>query len=155
VKNDVIPVKVRAVIPAKEHGCAIFVGNSEKVFTIYVDASIGAAISMFMQNVQKERPLTHDLIGHILRALNVKLERVIINDLQGGTYFARLILRASNSVQQEVVEIDARPSDSIALAVQADAAIYVARKVWDEVENVSELLRSLESGGELPPPPTE
>ena len=139
----VIQVGVKAVVPAKEHGCAVFVGNDEKVFIIYVDAGLGVAISMFMQKAAKERPLTHDLIGHIFTALEVKLERVIINNVQDGTFFARIILRVSNEVQQKVIEIDARPSDSLALAIQADAPIFCAQTVWDAVEDASQLLESI------------
>ena len=54
---------------------------------------------MFIQGMQKERPLTHNLIANILRALGTKIERVIINDLKSGTYFARLILNAENELQ--------------------------------------------------------
>ena len=84
---------------------------------IYVEQSIGAAIAMFKQGTQKERPLTHDLLANILRALGAKIERVIVNDLKGGTYFARLVLSAENESQQKkIIEIDARPSDCIAMA---------------------------------------
>ena len=80
-------------------GCAIFLGNEEKVFLIFVERSVGAAITMFMQGTQKERPLTHDLLANILRALGAKIERVIVNDLKRGTYFARFVLSAENESQ--------------------------------------------------------
>jgi uncharacterized protein len=61
---------------------------------------------MFLQGTQKERPLTHDLLANILRALGAKIERVIVNDLKRGTYFARLVLSAENESQQKkIVEI--------------------------------------------------
>ena len=55
---------------------------------IVVDQSVGAAITMFIEGTQRERPLTHDLIANILRAPGAKIERVIVNDLKRGTYFA-------------------------------------------------------------------
>src|SRR5262249_44399077 len=61
-------------------GCAVFLGNNEKVFIIYVDQTVGSAITMFMRHITKERPLTHDLMAHLLAALGAKVERVIIND---------------------------------------------------------------------------
>lgn len=120
---------------------------------IYVDPSVGNAISMFINGTAKERPLTHDLIGLILTSLGAKVERIIINDLQSGTYFGRLILSAENEIQQrKIVELDARPSDCIALACQHRAPIYVSKAVWDEVEDMSDVLRKLgdpkESGEE-------
>jgi uncharacterized protein len=98
-----------------------------------------------MRGTQKERPLTHDLLAHILRALGARVERAIINDLKRGTYFARLILNAENELQQKkIVEIDARPSDCIAMATQQTAPIYVSREVWEEVEDMSDVLRKME-----------
>jgi uncharacterized protein len=114
---------------------------------IYVEQSIGAAIAMFKQGTQKERPLTHDLLANILRALGAKVERVIVNDLKGGTYFARLVLSAENESQQKkIIEIDARPSDCIAMATAQRAPIYVSLDVWDEVEDMTEALRKMQGG---------
>ena len=104
--------------------------NEEKAFVIFVDQSVGAAIAMFKQGTQKERPLTHDLLANILGALGAKIERVIVNDLKGGTYFARLVLSAENELKQKkIIEIDARPSDCIAMATQQTAPIYVSLDV--------------------------
>jgi uncharacterized protein len=103
---------------------------------------------MFMQGMKKERPLTHDLIANILRALGAKIERVIVNDLQRGTYFARLVLGAENESQQKkIIEIDARPSDCIAMATAQRAPIYVSLDVWDEVEDLTEEFRKMQEEG--------
>jgi uncharacterized protein len=147
MKNDVIEVHVRGVLPTA-NGCAVFIGNEAKVFVIYVDHSVGAAITMFLRNTPKERPLTHDLIGHIFAGLGVRVERVIINDLKNSTYFARLILQAENELGKKIVEIDARPSDCIALAVQQKSPIYVAAKVFNVVEDMSEVLKRMNQEGE-------
>jgi bifunctional DNase/RNase len=149
VKNDVIQIQVKGVLPTT-NGCAVFVGNDEKTFVIYVDHSVGAAITMFLRNTPKERPLTHDLIGHIFTGLGVRMERVIINDLKNSTYFARLILHAENELGKKILEIDARPSDCIALAVQQKCPIYVANKVFGAVDDMSEVLKRMnqEEGGE-------
>lgn len=149
MKNDVVQIQVKGVLPTT-NGCAVFVGNDEKTFVIYVDHSVGAAITMFLRNTPKERPLTHDLIGHIFTGLGVRVERVIINDLKNSTYFARLILHAENELGKKILEIDARPSDCIALAVQQKCPIYVANKVFGAVEDMSEVLKRMnqEEGGE-------
>jgi uncharacterized protein len=123
MSKPAVEVQVRAVVPTSG-GCAVFLGNGEKVFVIQVDQSAGAAIAMFLCGTQKQRPLTHDLFASILRAFEAKIERVIINDLKRGTYFARLVLGAQNELKQrEMIEIDARPSDCIAMATQQTAAI--------------------------------
>ena len=147
-KNDLVPVQVRVVLPTN-NGSAVFIGNSEKTFVIYVDQSVGAAITMFMRGIQKERPLTHDLIGSLFAGLGVTLDRVIINDLRNSTYFARLYLTCENELGKKIIEVDARPSDSIALALQAKAPVLVARKVFDVVEDMSEVLKKMsEAQGE-------
>jgi len=144
MNKSVVPVEIRTVLPFNA-GRAVFIGNDDKVFVIYVDESVGAAISMFINSTPKERPLTHDLIGHLMAALGAKVDRVIINDLKSETYFARLIVSCENELfEKKIVELDGRPSDCIALAIQQRAPIYVAREVWDEVEDRSDVLKQIE-----------
>ena len=103
---------------------------------------------MFMQGTQKERPLTHDLVANILRALGAKIERAIVNDLKLGTYYARLVLSVENELKQKkIIEIDARPSDCIAMATAQGAPIYVSLEVMHEVEDVTKALREMQEEG--------
>src|SRR5258707_15820459 len=121
MSKPVIEVQIRGLV-ATSGGCAVFLGNEDKVFVMFVDQSVGAAISMFKQGTQKERPLTHELLANILRALGTKIERVMVNDLKGGTYFARLVLSAEDELKQKkIIEIDTGPSDCIAIATQEPA----------------------------------
>ena len=90
---------VRAVLPTSG-GCAVFIGNTDKVFIVYVDQTVGSAITMFMREMAKERPLTHDLMAHLMTAVGARVERVIINDLKNATYYARMIIAAENELQQ-------------------------------------------------------
>jgi bifunctional DNase/RNase len=147
MSKPVVEVQVRAMA-ATSGGCAVFLGNEDKVFVMFVDRSVGTAIMMYMQGTKKERPLTHDLLANILRALGAKIERVIVNDFKRGTYFARLVLSAENESQQKkIIEIDARPSDCIAVATAQRAPIYVSLDVWDEVEDMTEALRKMQEEG--------
>ncbi len=147
MNNDVVSVILRNVLPM-DSGYAVFLGNDEKTFVIFVDEPVGSAITMSMRGVVKDRPLTHDLMGHMLRAFGAKIERIIISGLDGGVFFARLIISAQNEVQQrKVVELDARPSDSIALAVSQNAPIFVSRAVWESVDDVSDTLDEVQKQG--------
>jgi hypothetical protein len=74
------------------------------------------------------RPLTHDLITNVVDSLGAELQDIYINELRDHTYFAKLRIRQSG----ELVEIDCRPSDAIALAVTANVPIYVAEDVLNE-----------------------
>ena len=72
MSKPVVEVQVRAVA-ATSGGYAVFLGNEDKVFVLFVDQGVGTAIAMFMEGTQKERPLTHDLLANILRALGAKI----------------------------------------------------------------------------------
>jgi bifunctional DNase/RNase len=139
MQNDVVAVTVKEVMPTA-NGCAVFIGDQAKTFVIYVDHPVGNAIQMTIDGVKKARPLTHDLVGNILIGLGTRLERVVINDAREGTFFARILLKMENELGTKIVEIDARPSDSIVLALQQKRPIYVARPVFDAVEDMTEIL---------------
>ncbi|MCB1091128.1 MAG: bifunctional nuclease family protein [Verrucomicrobiae bacterium] len=145
--KSVVEVDVKAVLPTSG-GCAVFLGDDEKVFVIYVDQAVGAAITMFMHHTPKPRPQTHDLFADVLTALGAHVERIVINDFNESVYYARLIIVASNELdQKKIIEIDARPSDSIALAIQQRAPIYIVEHVWSQVEDMSDVLRKMEERG--------
>jgi bifunctional DNase/RNase len=147
MSKDVIQVQIKALIPTNA-GVAVFLGNEEKIFVIYVDPSVGSAINMFVSGTAKERPLTHDLMALVLAAVGARVERVIVNDLKSGTYFGRLIITAENELQQrKIIELDSRPSDCLAMATQQKAPIFVSRDVWDEVEDMSDVLDSMRQQG--------
>jgi uncharacterized protein len=139
MSKPVVEVQIRGLAETSG-GCAVFLGNEGKVFVMFVDQSVGLAIALFQQGTKKERPLTHDLLANILRALDAKIEKVIVNDLNSGTYFARLVLSTENVLKQKkIIEIDARPSDCIAMATQQPAPIYVSLDVWDQLEDVTDV----------------
>ncbi|NNE94315.1 MAG: bifunctional nuclease family protein [Verrucomicrobiales bacterium] len=147
MESSVVEVQVRAVLPTSA-GSAVFLGNEEKVFVIYVDQFVGSAITMFIHGTPKPRPQTHDLLADILTSLGAHVQRVVINDFNDGVYFARLIIEAENELEdRKIIEIDARPSDSIALAVQQEAPVYIAGTVWEEVEDMSVVLQKMEEKG--------
>ena len=148
MKNDVVPVQIRGILPAQT-GCAIFVGNDEKVFVIQVEHNMGLIIGMFLKGEAKERPLTHDLIASIFKGFNITVERAVITELKDSTYFARLILQQENELGRKIVEIDARPSDCLALATCQKRPLFVSRSLFSQVDDMSKWLDEInESGSE-------
>lgn len=148
MKNEVVPVQIRGLLPANS-GCAIFVGNEEKVFVIQVEHNLGAVIQMFLRDQPKERPLTHDLMVHVFKGFGIAVERVVITELRNSTYFARLILKQENELGKKIVEIDARPSDCLALAAAHKRPVFVTKTLFDQVEDMTEYLDKLtESSGD-------
>jgi len=136
MKSAVVPIQIRLIFPS-QNGCAVFLGNEEKTFVIQVEPQMGHVIGMFLREQPKERPLTHDLIQNIFKGFGITVDRVVITDLRNGTYFARLFLQQENEVAKKIVEIDARPSDCLALATAQKRPIYVTRSLLDNVEDMS------------------
>ncbi len=107
----------------------VFLENDEeKVLPIYIGAAEAFSIQTALENMPYPRPLTHDLILKILEGLDSSVEKVLIDDLNEGIFFARLIIRRNG----EVFEFDARPSDSIAIAVRCKAPVYVSKEVMEQ-----------------------
>ena len=118
MNKTVIEVQVRAVLPTSG-GCAVFLGNADKVFIIYVDQSVGSAITMFMRGTVKERPLTHDLDG----APDDGARRARRADHHQRSQERDLLCahdhsRGERAAAEKIIELDGRPSDCIAMAVQ-------------------------------------
>jgi bifunctional DNase/RNase len=149
VKSEVVPVQIRGILPANNN-CALFVGNEEKVFVIQVEPAMGAVIGMFLRGTPKERPLTHDLINRVFQGFGISVERVIITDLKNSTYYARLILQQQNELHTErkIVELDARPSDCLALAAAQKKPVFVSAKLFEQVEDMSAVLDKMNESGE-------
>ena len=148
MNSDVVPVEIRGILPSST-SAAIFVGNEEKLFVIQVEQSMGAVISGFLKATPKARPLTHDLISSILKGFGVTVERVVITELRESTFYARLILQQENELGRKLVEIDARPSDCLALATAHKRPVYVASSLFQEVEDMSEVWQRInEASGE-------
>lgn len=100
-----------------------------RAFPIVIGIWEAVAIDRNIKGKKTPRPMTHDLLENVIRGLETKLEKVVVTDLRDRTFYAKLILRRDGSV----VEVDSRPSDAIALAVQMRAPIYVEESVLEEV----------------------
>ncbi len=105
--------------------------GSERVLPIWINAFEAGAISMQIENVTPPRPMTHDLLRNAISDLGGRVDRVVVSDLKENTFYAVVYL----TVRGEVVAIDARPSDAIALALRAAAPILVEEHVIDSAKN--------------------
>lgn len=97
-------------------------------FPIVIGLPEAQAIDRRLRGMPIDRPQTHDLLASVFTALNADLERISITNLADNTFFAELTVRKSDG---EVIQIDSRPSDAIALGVASDTPIYVAEEVID------------------------
>ncbi len=143
MKNELVRIEPVALMPTPS-GSAVFLGDGRKVILIYIDPAIGASINMVMQQQKPPRPLTHDLLHSVLGAFDAKVSRFVINRVEDGIFYARIFIEAQQADgMKRIIEFDVRPSDGIALAVRANAPMYVSADTWAELDDVNELLMSM------------
>ncbi len=99
-----------------------------RVLPIYIGLAEAMAIYSALRGEIPPRPMTHDLLADVIARLNAKVEKVIIDELIDNTFYARIVLKQDD----RTIELDARPSDSIALAVRISCPIFIDNKVLDE-----------------------
>lgn len=101
----------------------------DRVLPIWIGASEASAIAMQLADWAFSRPLTHDLLVSVLKGLGGSLDRVVISRVVDNTYFAELVIHRGG----EIISVDARPSDSIAMALRTKAAIFADEGLLEEV----------------------
>ena len=148
MSKAVVEVGVRAVAETTG-GCAVFLGNEDKVFVMFVDQSVGTAITMFMQGTKKERPLTHDLlVSKHLASARSEDRKGNRQRSQARHLFCETCPQRGERIATEEDHRDrCAPSDCIAMATAQGAPIYVSLDVWDEVEDMTEALRKMQEEG--------
>ena len=123
-------VKGIAIDAQGNQPAVILTDEGEKRFVpIWIGLPEATSIFMKLQDQRSARPFTHDLMKNIIDNLKVPVTKIVINDIQDGIFYARIFLGAG----KEIRDIDARPSDAIALALRAEAPIFVSEKVILEV----------------------
>ncbi|MEZ4388486.1 MAG: bifunctional nuclease family protein [Candidatus Krumholzibacteriia bacterium] len=129
IKVDVVGMSLDARTDAPV--VLLYVPPEEMCLPIWIGAAEAASIALVLRGESFGRPLTHDLLAMVIDGLDGHVERVVITDQRGGTYYARIYLGRDHNV----VAVDARPSDSIALALRTKAPIYLEAAVLDKVRD--------------------
>jgi uncharacterized protein len=104
--------------------------EGQRVLPIWVGVFEANAIALQIENVTTPRPMTHDLLNNVIHDLRGRIEKIVVSDLRESTFYALIYL----TVGGEVMAVDARPSDAIALALRARAPIFVEEKVIDHAK---------------------
>ena len=116
----------------------IILGNDQKKFAIYTDPSVGRNIQIHLTEELKPRPYTHDLINSIFKGLGIQPLQIVITDIEDTIYFARLYLEQKIGENMTVLEIDARPSDCITLALLLSIPVFCRKDIFDKAVSVEE-----------------
>lgn len=105
--------------------------DGQRAFPIVIGTFEAEQIDRRLKGIPAPRPLTHDLLATVIEQLGGEIEKIVINDLHDGTFYAKLIVRQNG----QLIEIDARPSDALALGVASDVAVYVEDHVLDDASS--------------------
>jgi uncharacterized protein len=134
--NELIPMSIKGLMldPVSNSPIVVLKDEQEKFFLpIWVGIFEANAIALQLEKVATPRPMTHDLLRNFISELDARVARVVINDLRDSTFFAQIRVITSD----RTLEIDARPSDAIALALRVEAPIFVAQTVLDQAQTIS------------------
>lgn len=112
----------------KSHVMVLKEAGGERILPIWIGANEAQAIARELAGQHFQRPLTHDLVATLVEGLNAKVTRVVISDLKDNTFFASLVVERP----PDVLSVDARPSDSIAVALRCKAPIFVSEKLLEQ-----------------------
>ncbi len=130
-KNDFIQAKVHRLIidPGSQQPVVILADSvEERGLFIWISHFEANAIHSEMNGIDHFRPLTHDLLERVIKKANLRIQRVIVTHIQKGVYYATLMIKEGSTV----IEIDARPSDSIVMALKFNAPIFVSERLFKE-----------------------
>ena len=134
--SQLVPMSIKGLMldPVSNSPIVVLKDDAEKFFLpIWVGIFEANAIALQLENVSTPRPMTHDLLRNMIAELDARVTRVVINDLRDSTFFAQIRV----IIGERTLELDARPSDAIALALRADAPIYVAQSVLEQAQTIS------------------
>ena len=135
MSRQLIPIQCKKIMQGRSY-TLFMLGTEEQEFAIYTEAAVGNRIQNHLTGKPQERPLTHSLLGSIFQGLNITPLQVVISDVEETIYFARLFLEQTQNEEKTILEIDARPSDCLTLALTNDLPIFAEKQVFEKTASV-------------------
>ena len=137
MNSELISIQFNKIFQSQNYTLFIL-GSQEKQFAIYTSPQIGQTLKTYFANEVKPRPDTHDLINAIFHGLKIRLLQIVIHDVQDTVYYARLFIEQEKEGIRHILEIDARPSDCLRLALENDIPIYCTKEVFDKTTPIDQ-----------------
>jgi len=135
--SELVPITFNKIMQSRSY-TVIILGTNEKRFAIYTDPQVGRTIQAFLTIEHKPRPYTHDLIQTIFQGFKITPLQIVINDIEDTIYFARLFLEQSFQDQKTILELDARPSDCITLALMDSIPVFCRKEILEKAVAIQE-----------------
>ncbi|NGX39352.1 MAG: hypothetical protein KR126chlam1_00678 [Chlamydiae bacterium] len=134
---ELVPITFHKIMQSRAY-TVIILGTDEKKFAIYTDPLVGKNLQILLTEEPHQRPYTHDLIDSIFNGLEISLKQVVINNVEDTVYFSRLFLEQQQGDEKVILEIDARPSDCLTLALMHNAPLFCKKEVLENVVPIEE-----------------
>jgi len=131
MENELIPVSFSKIMQSKSY-TAIVLGDEHKRFAIYTEPQVGRILQGFLTEEKRQRPMTHELFFSILENLQAKVLQVVIHELEGTVFLARLFIEQQINDKRHIIEIDARPSDAITFALITSSPVFCRKEIFDK-----------------------
>jgi hypothetical protein len=135
--SQLVPIAFHKIMQSRSY-TVIILGTETKKFAIYTEPSVGHSLQLHLAHGQPPRPYTHDLLSHVLDGFGARLLQVVINDIEDTIYFARLFLEQQVGDKRQLLEIDARPSDCILLALIHNIPVFCRSDILEKAVAVEE-----------------
>jgi len=129
--SEIVSITFNKILQSHSY-TVIILGTDKKKFAIYTEAQVGKDIQIYLTQGRKPRPSPHDLMQSIFSGYDIKPLQVIIYDVEDTVYFARLFLERTSEGKKTILEIDARPSDCITLALLHNLPMYCRKEVLEK-----------------------
>ena len=133
-------IQVKQVVITSSGAC-LFLGNSQKIFMIYVDIIMGEQIRFLFNKKTQSRPLTSDFIRSLFLSFDISIQTLVLYHADKGTFYAKAVCRQAGPVTR-IVELDIRPSDAIMLSLSFNKPLTIDTQLFESLSDASELLEN-------------
>lgn len=134
--SDLVPMTIKGLMldPVSNSPIVVLKDSEDKIFLpIWVGIFEANAIALQLEEISTPRPMTHDLLRDVIREIDARVVRIVISELRESTFYALIQMQSG----EKTVNVDARPSDAIALALRTEAPIFVDQAVLDQAQTIS------------------
>ena len=131
MSNELIQLSLDKILQTRSYS-AVVLNSGQKKFAIYMEPSVGNTIQNFLTEYRPLRPSTFNIVDQIFENLEIKVKQIVINDVQDTIYFCKLFLETEKDDLCHILEIDARPSDCLILALKSGAPLFCTKETLDK-----------------------
>lgn len=138
--SELVAMSIKGLMldPVSNSPIVVLKDDEDKFFLpIWVGIFEANAIALQLEHITTPRPMTHDLLRTMIDELDARVTRIVISELRDSTFYAQIRLMINRAGSESTLEVDARPSDAIALALRTEAPIFVAQDVLDQAQTLT------------------